>query len=251
MDTKKYMFLKNTFLEVPIKAKKEYFNFKNEKYKVKLHESIERLFIFHLYGDRNRAELARWFLEFIDKHMAPQDIDELITIFTDNHPAKNAGDQPFENYPLYATEKDGMSIPIPGHACVISLENEKELMAIVCKYKRKALPYLQGWFQNFRARYGLDYWKTCKDFQDFYLAQSFLNQHGICSKLMSNEEIGNREVIGQFRVYGTLAVIVISFFLLVINKGFWEALFIAFLIGIAIYFIIVLIGMILVFFDSF
>jgi hypothetical protein len=188
MATGKYMFLKNTGLKVPLKAKNGYLNFKSKKYNIELHESIERLFIFHLYGDKNRAEVVRWLMEFVNKHMTPQDADDLIAIFENKHPVEEIGDQPFENYPLYATE-DGMDIPISKHTCVISLENEKELMGIICKYKKNSLPYLQWWFQSFRTRYGLDYRKPYKDQQDFYLAESFLQQHGICTKLMTNKEI--------------------------------------------------------------
>jgi hypothetical protein len=188
MATEKYMFLKNTGLKVPLKAKNGYFDLKSEKYKVNLDESIERLFIFHLYGDKERVEVVRWLMEFVNKRMTPQDADDLIAVFENKHPVEKIGDQPFENYPLYAT-KDGMSLPIPGHCCIISSENEKELMEIVCKRKKNALIYLQIWFEGFRERYGLDYWKPCKDQQNFYLAESFLNQHGICTKLMCDEEI--------------------------------------------------------------
>jgi hypothetical protein len=234
MTAEKYMFLKNTGLKVPVKAKDGYYNLKNKKYKINLLESIERLFIFHLYGDRNRAVVADWLRTFHDKNITPQDIDELIAIFIDEHPKEYTDDQPFENYPLCATE-DGMNLPIPGHGCIISLENEKELMAIVCGYKKKSMPYLQGWFQNFRAIYGLNYWKPCKELQDFYLAESFLHQHGISTELMSDKEKKRGE--DKFQISALcIFIIAIGFFTwFVIKDGFLVALFLAIIIGSAIW----------------
>lgn len=189
MQTSDYIILKRTNLKVPLKATNGVLNIKSgKKVLLSIPSSIERLFVYWIYGESVEQEIAIWLRECWDKNITPMGIDEIIDSFKKSHPAERIENFPFEDISLYASE-EGLELPIPGNHCTISFEDEKEIMSIIYEHKTKALAYLQIWFQNYRRKYGLNYNKYCGDQQDFYLAQSFLQQHGLCTNLMTNEEL--------------------------------------------------------------
>jgi hypothetical protein len=210
MNNEKYMLIQKTGLKVPLKAVDGEFKIKSgRKVLLSVNPSIERYLIYWIYGERNESEIACWLRECWDKNITPMRIDEVINSFKKSHPAEEIEDFPLEDIPLCAS-KEGLVLPIPGDRCVISFENEKQLMDMICKDKTEALSHLKYWFYRYRGKYGLDYSKYCKDQQDFYLAESFLHQHGLSVKLMIAEnERGKAEKERKTILFTSLAFIII------------------------------------------
>ena len=186
-----YILIKNTGLKVELKAKDGLFNITvNRKRVLQITDSIERLFVYWIYGEGSIGDVSSWLRDCWKKDIAPMEIDEIITSFKKSHPAKKVDDFEFCNIPLYATKESGLSLPIPRTWCVISKENEQALMRIIIRNGVNSLSFLKNWFCNFRKRYGLDFQKQVGKWadQDEELAVSFLNQHGLSSSLMTNKE---------------------------------------------------------------
>ena len=185
-----YILIKNTGLKVELKAKDGLFNITvNRKRVLQITDSIERLFIYWIYGASTR-DVSSWLRDCWKKDITPMEIDEIIASFKKSHPAKEIGGFEFSDIPLYATEKGGLSLPIPRTYCVISKEDEARLMRIIIENGSGSLEPLKSWFFRFRRRYGLDFQKQVGKWadQDEELAVSFLNQHGLNISLMTRSE---------------------------------------------------------------
>jgi hypothetical protein len=243
MNNEKYMLIKRTGLKMPLKSVDGEFKIKSgRKVLLTIHPSTERLFIYWIYGEQKESEIAIWLRECWDKNITPMEIDEIIDSFKKSHPAERIENFPLEDIPLYASE-GGLALPMPGDSCIISLEDEKELISFIYKHKAKALPHLQSWFQNYREKYGLDYSKHCQDQQDFYLAESFLQQHGLCIHLMTNEELQKKaqkeKNIGCSVLLMVAIAIVVGIYLLLNHYGiFLVVLMWCCIIGGGLYFIL-------------
>ena len=215
-----YILIKSTGLKVELKAKDGLFNITvNRKSVLQITDSIERLFVYWIYSEGSIGDVSSWLRDCWKKDITPMEIDEIITSFKKSHPAKNVDDFEFRDIPIYATEKDGLALPIPRTWCVISKEDEQELLDIVIKNKALTFLYLKNWFFNFRARYGLDFQKKVGRHvnQDEELAISFLNQHGLNFSLMSNAEIAKRSEVGAgvraISIFITVAFLVLVIYL--------------------------------------
>jgi len=195
-----YILIKSDGLKVPLKAKNGIYEIKvNNKKVLQITDSIERLFVYWMYGESSGGYLSGWLRDCWKKDITPMEIDEITTSFKKSHPAQKIEDFEFSDIPLYATEEDGLALPIPRTWCVISKANELELMAIIARNKVDSFLLLKKWFCEFRGRYGLDFQKKVGKGvdQDEELAISFLNQHGLNSTLMTDKEIERTVIKAQ------------------------------------------------------
>jgi hypothetical protein len=150
-------------------------------------------------------------------------IDEIINSFKSSHPAETVGDFKFGDIPVYATEEEGLPLPMPGEACIISKKHELELMNIIIRNGADSFSVIKNWFFHFRQRYGLDFQrKSWKGFdQDHELAISFLHQHGLnmnLSRFVSEEEEYNGKT-KSFFIGLVLFILVFGSFI------FWYSVF--------------------------
>jgi hypothetical protein len=194
MNNEKYMLVKKrdwralSSLKVPLKAVNDEFEIKSgEKVLLTIAPPIERLFVYWIYGEQDKAEITFWLREAWDENITPIEIDEIIHSFRRSHPAEYIGDFSFEDIPLYADE-NGLALPMPNAYYVISKEDEQELKEIIVRYGMYSMRRLSDWFQNYMTKYGLDCSKYYKDQQDFLLAKYFLHQHGISMDLITYKE---------------------------------------------------------------
>ena len=187
-----YIIIYNTGLKVDLKAKDGVFDIKvNRKVVLRIADSIERLFAYWIYGESSSGDVSSWLRDCWNKDITPMEIDSIISSFKESHPAQEVTNFEFSEIPLYATEENGLALPIPRTYCVISKEDERELMGLLVRFKNYPLPILKNWFCKFRGRYGLDFQKKVGKWadQDEELAVSFLNQHGFNSSLTTNQEL--------------------------------------------------------------
>lgn len=169
--------------KVPLKAKDGVYKIKSgRKVLLTLQPSIERLFVFYLYGSvRRNGDVAMWLREYYKKNITPMEIDEIIEAFKKDHPAEENVDFTLKDIPLYATEKEGLALPIPRTSCMISKTDEKDLLEIIAGDKPNKMFELKYRFYHIREKYGLDFRKQVgkENNQNEELVFSFLNQHGL------------------------------------------------------------------------
>jgi hypothetical protein len=185
------MIIQKAKVRIPLLAKDGFWKFRIEEDEYELHDCIERLLANYIFN-KNSGYVARWLRECYNQNITIQQIDSFIEYFEKSHPTEEIEEFCFEFVPLYAG-KDGLTLPLPGCCCQITLEQEKELMLLAKTRKGdrlgdddKRIIRLENWFFEFRHRYGLNF-KRLKHQQDTLLAEAFLEQHGLQINLLKEK----------------------------------------------------------------
>lgn len=179
----KYMVLSNGPVKVPVLAKNGLYQFNVNGQTVQCSESFERLFIYYVFQKESRSMFAED-LQFLMKDKAsPLFIDRAYSTFKVLHPVEPLGfEYSFGAIQLQADVENGLSLPIPGYNCDISLQNEELLLGmLVANPYSDVVEKMSDWFKSYCRDYSLDYDKKCKGQQYAFLAKSFLEQHGVDS----------------------------------------------------------------------
>jgi hypothetical protein len=220
MSNEKYMLIRSRMLKVPLKAVDDKFEIKSgKKTLLSTLPSIERYFTYIIYGEQDESEIALWLRERLDKNITPMEIDRIIDRFKKSHPIQEIESLPLEETPLYATEDDGMQLPLPYGYCTISLDNEKELIYLIAEYEDYAFEYIEKWFLNYRMKYALNYPKTKNVNVEYDMALSFLNQHGFDSQILSPEEIAQEQK--KYKIDTTVMVLSMLLPMLFLFRWVW------------------------------
>ena len=183
-------FIRTTMTRAPLKAIDGSFEIKSgDEVLLSVSPSIERLFLFWIYGEFAENKIAEWLRNCWDKNITPIKIDQIVSLFKSSHPVQKLSSFPLKDTPLYATKENSIQLPLPYECCSISLEDEKELMDLIVIHKDEALEHIVLWFIDFRRKYNLDYPKMAGLNIDYELAISFINQHGLTPEILNQEEI--------------------------------------------------------------
>ena len=146
---------------------------------VHLTASIERLFVYWLYVGLGKGEVIGWLREVANISVSPMLYDAYIAGFLNTHPKTPVSDYSLEHIPMQADETYGLALPIPFYECIISPNDERELMRLYIETRSdQVYNVIVKWFQEYCKNYGYDF-KKCKGSQYEYLYYAFLEQHGI------------------------------------------------------------------------
>ena len=146
---------------------------------VQLTASIERLFVYWLYMGLGKGEVIEWLRDVAKISVVPMSYDAFIDDFLNTHPKTPVSDYSLELIPMQADETYGLALPIPYYECIISPNDERELMMLYLESRSdQVYDVIVSWFQVYCKNYGYDF-KKCKGSQYEYLYYAFLEQHGI------------------------------------------------------------------------
>lgn len=159
---------------------------------VQLTASIERWFVYHLYVGEGKGIVIRWFREVQYVSCLPQEYDAFISQFIQEHPKTTVESYSLDIIPMQADSKIGLALPIPYYECLISEEDEKELMDLFINSKTKYQTNVRlvNWFKEYCRNYGYCFPK-CEGEEYEYLYNAFLEQHGISSYAIRELEEAN------------------------------------------------------------
>jgi len=174
------MLLSNGPCKVPLKCDEKGFVLIIAGQAITLGYSDERLWVYWLFQIKNRGLFAEHLRNGIKGALSPMDIDSAINQFMSERTPVPVEEYRLEDVPLMADPQKGMNLPIPCYLCTISAQHERELMQMILKEPYDSVMlHLRSWFRQYCQDYGLNYDKKCKGQQYQYLAESFLEQHGI------------------------------------------------------------------------
>ena len=179
---KRYMLISNGPCKVPLKSGKTDYILNIPQYRFNIAPSSERLMIYWLYQTRERGKFVEYLRSYSRTELTAKNIDDAVKQFQSDHVPVPESGFAYEDIPLMADPEKGLELPIPGYVCNISAEHETELLQMIVSE-----PYsitqnrIRHWFWRYCMDYGLDYNKKCKGEQYRYLAESFMEQHGISS----------------------------------------------------------------------
>lgn len=174
------MLLQNGPCKVPLKAGKKDYVLTIPQLQFHIASSSERLMIYWLYQTHDKGKFAEYLRSYCRSELTSKMIDDAVRQFQADHEPTPASYYMYEEIPLMADPERGLDLPIPGYVCNISMEHESELLQmIIVEPYSITLNRIRHWFWKYCSDYGLDYNKKCKGKQYDYLAESFLEQHGI------------------------------------------------------------------------
>jgi len=205
------MLLSNGPCKVPLKCDDNGFVLIIGKQAVTFTYSDERLWVYWLFQIQNRGLFAEHLRYCIKGDLSPMDIDSAIDQFVSERTPVPVDEYRLEDVPLMADPQKGMNLPIPCYLCTISAQHEQELMQMILKNPYDSVIFwLESWFKKYCQNYGLNYDKKCKGQQYHYLAESFLEQHGISSlPARPKPEANNSDTLGNSMKFAAVVAITI------------------------------------------
>ncbi|NDV64016.1 hypothetical protein [Bacteroides sp. 224] len=213
-------FIRATMTCVPLKADNGSFEIKSDdEILLSVSPSIERLFLFWIYAESAENKVAEWLRNCWDKNITPMKIDQIINLFKSSHPVQKLSSFPLKDTPLYATEENGIQLPLPYECCFISQKDEKELMDLIVTHKNEALEHIILWFVDFRKKYNLNYPKMVGLNIDYELAISFINQHGFSIEILNQEEITQEQK--KYKLDTTVATLLMLLPMFLLFRWAW------------------------------
>ena len=142
-------------------------------------ESTERYWLYLLLQKKSYQEFAREVRASVRLELSPNEISQLAEDFIAAHKIEDADHYSFQMLPKQAGA-GGLLLPIPGHTCIISSEDEDKLLSIlVANPNALAKTKIAWWFKSFCNNYGYDFQRKCHGMQYDYLMESFLEQEGV------------------------------------------------------------------------
>lgn len=198
MENNDYMILSKGPCRVPLLATEK----KPMKLTIGLREyaippHLERAWICLLYEEQNRGELVAWMRHAAKRNLSPAYFDSAIEEFEKLHPLTKIDKYDVNDIPTYADPVKGLFLPLPAYECIISARQERELLDMFCKKPYySTLKDMEEWFRQFCKDYGLDYSKKGKGREFRWMAESFLQQHGIyCDGLEISKGSKNHKIV--------------------------------------------------------